>query len=108
MAYTRALKYRYVQQVQSAASALAKAYRMWADLASIGQTRAWGDGAADAIVAADINPDDPAIGSNLGITPTQVFSIINYGFTSLDALMKGTAVTTYPLGASIGSVRNDI
>lgn len=119
MAYTREDKYQYAQKVQSAAAALMKAYRTLADLAEVASVRTFGDGGAQALLETDLNPNmplaegqtvppDPSIGDDLGVTPAQMFAVINYGFTKLDGLMTGATITAYDLGDALNAIRNDV
>ena len=59
MAYTREQKYRYATEIQSAASALAKAYRNFIALTDAARVRTLGDGGAQAIVDAVAHYDEP-------------------------------------------------
>lgn len=108
MAYTVEQKYKFAQQLQEAASTLARSYRRLQDLSEVAQIRTFGDGGAQALVDGDLNPNDPAIGKNLGITAAQVFAVLNYGYAQLNNLMQGNAVTTYTLGDAIDVIRNDV
>lgn len=108
MAYTQAQKYAFAQQVQDAASALAKAYRKFQDLSAVAQTRTFGDGGGQAITDADLNPNDTAIGKNLGISASQLFAVINYGYNQLNNLMQGNEVSTYTLGSAVNAIRDDV
>jgi hypothetical protein len=119
MEYTREQKYQYAQKVQSATSALAKAYRTLADLAEIARVRSFGDGGTHVMLVTDLNPNtplapgqevppDPSIGKDLGITPAQFFAVINYGFTKLAGLMKGETITAYNLEDALDAIRDDV
>jgi hypothetical protein len=119
MNYTREDKYQYAQKVQSVASALMKAYRTFADLAEIAHVRTFGDGGVQVLLETDLNPNmplaegqtvppDPSIGKDLGITPTQMFAVINYGFTKLNGLMTGATITAYELGDALNAIRDDV
>lgn len=119
MDYTREEKYKFAQRVRSACAALAKAYRNLADLAEIAHVRTFGDGGAQALLVTDLNPNmplaegqtvppDPSIGKDTGLTPAQMFAVINYGFTKLDGLWNGEATTAYPLGDVVNTIRDDV
>jgi glutamate mutase epsilon subunit len=119
MGYTREEKYLYARRVQSAAAALAKAHRNLADLAEVANVRTFGDGGAQALLETDLNPNmplaegqtvppDPSIGKDTGLTPAQMFAVINYGFTKLDGLWTGATITAYDLGDAINAIRDDV
>lgn len=119
MSYTREEKYLYAQKVRSACSALAKAYRTLADLAEIAHVRTFGDGGAQALLVTDLNPNmplaeeqtvppEPSIGKDTGLTPAQMFAVINYGFTKLDGLWTGATITAYDLGDAVNAIRDDV
>jgi hypothetical protein len=108
MAHTPAQKHAFAQQVQDTAAAVSKAYRRLQDLCAIAATRGFGASGAQEITDLDLNPNDTAVGRNLGITAAQLFAVIGPGYTQLNNLMRGSSVTTYALGEALNSIRDDV
>ena len=108
MAYPIEVKRQFAKSAQILSAQLGQLSVQYTKLRDVYARRTWGTGGADAITDADLNPDNPEVGPNLGITAVQLNAMLNFAWTQFNALMTGGDPTAYNINSAINDIRSDI